>query len=672
MTSIKRKLLKSTSVVLAVIMMLSVLAITPFTANAATIKSETMMSAVSDSNATGSSVYQNSSGEFEYELVDDEIMITGYTGNATTISIPSQINGHNVSGIYQYVFKNNKTVQTVKIPNSVYAIGAYAFYGCSALKNISMPNDAIVVGESILFDTAYYNNSANWSENVLYAGKYALKVKDNVTSASLKQGTICIAAMTAAYSNKLTTFTIPDSVKYINSLAIFECLKLKSVTVPYDTLYMGECAIGFYGPQDYNDTIHKYEDFRVVGARGTVAEEYANHYGFAFTNNTTAKSVKISNTSITLGVGETFTLTKAVSPSSASKVSWNSNNTGVATVNGSGKVTAKKAGTATVRVTTSSGMYATCKVTVKPAPSSVKINPSSLNLGKGEDYIISESTNSGSWAYNFTWSSSNTNVATVAKTSGNKAKVVAKGEGTATITIKTFNGKTSTCKITVKPAPTSATLAKSSLTMGKGEQLIITENTNSGSWATNFRWSSSNTNILTVTKTTGNRANIVAKGVGTATITFKTYNGKTATCKVTVKNAPSSVSLQAKNITVGVGESYDFNSTVNGDSASYKRSYSSSNTSVATVNSGGVITTKKPGMANITVKTFNGKTATCKVTVKSAPKSVKLGATSLSMGNGEKVIITESTNSGSWASGFTWSSSDTSVATVKKNNRQQG
>ena len=50
--------------------------------------------------------------------------------------------------------------------------------------------------------------------------------------------------------------------------------------------------------------------------------------------------------------------------------------------------------------------------------------------------------------------------------------------------------------------------------------------------------------------------------------------------------------------------------------ASYSIKYSSSNTGIATVNSSGLVTAKKSGTAIITAKTYNGKTATCKITVK--------------------------------------------------------
>lgn len=91
-------------------------------------------------------------------------------------------------------------------------------------------------------------------------------------------------------------------------------------------------------------------------------------------------------------------------------------------------------------------------VTVYNAPSSIKLNKTSLTLNARKSYTLSETTNSGSYANatNLKWSSNNTKVATVTKGRGNKATIHARIKGTAYITVKTYNGKTAKCKVTVK------------------------------------------------------------------------------------------------------------------------------------------------------------------------------------------------------------------------------
>ncbi|MGN1432958.1 MAG: Ig-like domain-containing protein [Ruminococcus sp.] len=385
------------------------------------------------------------------------------------------------------------------------------------------------------------------------------------------------------------------------------------------------------------------------------------------------ETVSAEDSSVILGKGESY---KISAKSDCSNINlscrWTSGNPSVVSVKEDGTATANTTGTAELKLCSQNNRVAKCKVTVKSAPSSIKLSLSSLTLGNGESYIISESTNSGSYAKNFTWSSSNTSVATVEKTEKNKAKITAKGNGTATITVRTYNEKTATCKVTVKSAPSSIQLSTNSLMLGIGESFEISECTNSGSYAKNFTWSSSNTNVATVEKTVANKAKITAKNNGSATITVKTYNGKTATCKITVKNAPKSVNLSVDNVILGKGEAitiYQYS-----ESNSYARNFtwSSSNTSVATVEktvaNKAKITAKNNGTATITIKTYNGKTATCKVTVKNAPSSVALSAQNVTLNAGSEYIISESTNNGSYANAgnLQWSSSNASVATVTK------
>ena len=90
------------------------------------------------------------------------------------------------------------------------------------------------------------------------------------------------------------------------------------------------------------------------------------------------------------------------------------------------------------------------------APTSVSLNKTSLTLDVGKSYTLTKTVSPSNAVTSYTWSSSNTSVATV---DGN-GKVTAKASGTATITVKTSNGKTATCKVTVNlPAPQITGLA---------------------------------------------------------------------------------------------------------------------------------------------------------------------------------------------------------------------
>lgn len=78
------------------------------------------------------------------------------------------------------------------------------------------------------------------------------------------------------------------------------------------------------------------------------------------------KGLSVSEKKVTLSKGKSIKLTIKRNPISATeKITWSTSNKKVATVNSKGKVTAKKAGTATITAKTSNGKKVTCKVTVK-------------------------------------------------------------------------------------------------------------------------------------------------------------------------------------------------------------------------------------------------------------------------------------------------------------------
>jgi len=92
----------------------------------------------------------------------------------------------------------------------------------------------------------------------------------------------------------------------------------------------------------------------------------------AFTDNETTtvdvEKVSLNKSATTLTEGESETLTATITPSNATgdkTVKWSSSNGVVAAVDSNGKVTAKKAGTAVITVTSSNGKSASCTVTVK-------------------------------------------------------------------------------------------------------------------------------------------------------------------------------------------------------------------------------------------------------------------------------------------------------------------
>ena len=248
--------------------------------------------------------------------------------------------------------------------------------------------------------------------------------------------------------------------------------------------------------------------------------------------------VSLDKTSLELTEGDEATLFATVTPDNASNknVTWTSSNPEVATVE-NGKVTAVKAGTATITVKTEDGdKTAACKVTVKEKVypvESVSLDKTSLELTEGDEATLTATvTPDNASNKNVTWTSSNPEVATV-----DNGKVTAVKSGTATITVMTEDGgKTATCEVTVKEMVypvESVSLDKTLLELTEGDEATLTATIAPDNASNkNVTWTSSNTEVATV-----ENGKVTAVKAGTATITVKTEDGgKTATCEVTVKS----------------------------------------------------------------------------------------------------------------------------------------
>ena len=176
-------------------------------------------------------------------------------------------------------------------------------------------------------------------------------------------------------------------------------------------------------------------------------------------------------------------------------------------------------------------------------------------------------------------------------------------------------------------APVKLTLSSGSLVLGKGESYQLKANV--GKDDAVRKWVSSDTSVLTV-----KNGLIQTKKTGEATVTVRTNSNQAATCHVVVMKAPKSCTLNADDLLLGVGESFRFYCTVPSGTAACVRDYTISSKSVLSYDRG-TIKALKAGTATVTVKLYNGVTASCKVTVKAAPKSCTLSAKELVIGAGE-------------------------------------
>ena len=337
-------------------------------------------------------------------------------------------------------------------------------------------------------------------------------------------------------------------------------------------------------------------------------------------------SISLNANPTTLYIGDSKQFSANVYPSYATNqsVSWSSSNTSVATISSSGLVTAKAEGTTTItcKANDGSGVKASLSLTVsKPIYiTTISLNSSIESLDVGATKQLSaEVYPSDATNKSVTWSSSNTNVATISST----GLVTAIAEGTVTITCKANDGSgvKATCKVTVNNVyVTSISLNTSTayLYVDDTKQLSATVNPSTAT-DKSVTWSSSNTNVATVSST----GLVTAIAEGTATITCKANDGSgvEATCNITVYEPikVESISINPNEIKMLVNDMIQLKATVSPYNAvtDDRLSWSSNNNSVATVSSIGMVTAIALGAATITCTAQDGSgvTSSCEISV---------------------------------------------------------
>lgn len=259
------------------------------------------------------------------------------------------------------------------------------------------------------------------------------------------------------------------------------------------------------------------------------------------------------------------------------------------------------------------------------------------------------------------WLSSNSAVATV----DSNGLVKAVGKGTAVITVSTINGKTAQCTVTVNPTyPENIIISPEKLKFYVGDEYQFTADiTPADVQNKSVFWSSSNTAVVTV----DNMGMVKAVNVGSAIITAKTADGKTATSAVTVNPVyPETITLNSSECYIRAKESYKLIATITpSDVKDASLEWSSTDENVAVVDSYGMVFGRSIGSAVITVKSPGGASASCRLNVMAQmPESVSINFEKLIMEVDDSRYLNAKVLPSDSYSSITWSSSNTDVITV--------
>ena len=342
---------------------------------------------------------------------------------------------------------------------------------------------------------------------------YIVKVYEMPSKVSFKNNSITI--------KKGERYTIPQPIIEPSSAIIEEGV---FVSTNSNIAYISNGQIVGLNPGKTTITYkdNRHTDAPTATIEVTVYEEQIDITEFFF-----------FNTSMALEVGKSNMVSTKIVPSNATnkKLTWTSSDSSVASVDSNGNVTGLKAGTATITAKTSNGKTATCQVVVSSnvvEVTGVSVSKYNVSVAVGTSETLTATiTPSNATIKNPVWSSENPDIATV----DNNGKIT--GIKVGTVKMRVSAGSISsiiTVTVIENVEVTDLTLNKNNLSLKEGASETLTA-TIAPSNATNknVTWTSSNTSIATVSN-----GKVTGVKVGTATITAKTSNGKTAACTVTV------------------------------------------------------------------------------------------------------------------------------------------
>lgn len=150
-----------------------------------------------------------------YEVSEDTVILTAYTGKDAVPAIPAQLNGMPVTSLGDNIFLDNTRIKEISIPESVTAIGAGLFENCTELTSVRLPD-----GLQRIPNRAFFGCS-------------------KLQTVPIPSGLKSIGTNAFSGCSSLTSVTIPDTVTSIGTDAFLNCSGLEEISISKNLTNLG-------------------------------------------------------------------------------------------------------------------------------------------------------------------------------------------------------------------------------------------------------------------------------------------------------------------------------------------------------------------------------------------------------------------------------------------------
>ena len=170
-------------------------------------------------------------GYLTYQLSSDSsyYIVTGFVGAQESIIIPHIYDSLPVFGIKANAFKNNTSLKSITMPNSIQEIGSYAFAGCTALESVTIPTSVTKIAQ-YTFSGCTSLKTITLHSGIVELGAFAFENCTALKSISLNDGLKTISNNTFDNCSALESISIPDTVTTLGNMAFRNAVSLRSVT----------------------------------------------------------------------------------------------------------------------------------------------------------------------------------------------------------------------------------------------------------------------------------------------------------------------------------------------------------------------------------------------------------------------------------------------------------